>query len=148
MSTFIGLCILLVGVAMFVGLVFMAVRLQQPERPSPVARSAERQNVAIPIARPVESALIDCEDCGSQVSRRATSCPRCGAPIIHAGFNPRPRTIEQTSKEWKLGMLLGFSAAAFGMLLGCAGVELGWFIFILGSLTFVGSRVGAWWNHG
>ena len=25
--------------------------------------------------------LVQCEDCGKQISRRATTCPNCGAPI-------------------------------------------------------------------
>ena len=27
------------------------------------------------------SRFVECEDCGKQVSRRATNCPQCGAPI-------------------------------------------------------------------
>lgn len=26
--------------------------------------------------------LIPCKDCGTQISPRATSCPKCGAPVI------------------------------------------------------------------
>lgn len=25
--------------------------------------------------------MVDCEDCGREISRRATSCPHCGAPV-------------------------------------------------------------------
>lgn len=36
--------------------------------------------------------LTNCADCGSEVSRRATSCPKCGAPI---GSSPAKQAIHQ-----------------------------------------------------
>ncbi|MCC5794665.1 MAG: zinc ribbon domain-containing protein [Chromatiales bacterium] len=38
-------------------------------------------------------ALIDCEECGREVSDKARSCPGCGAPIAGEG-SPAPRTEE------------------------------------------------------
>lgn len=45
-----------------------------------------RREIAIPVrgskpAREVAAKLIDCDDCGAKISRRATSCPQCGCPI-------------------------------------------------------------------
>jgi DNA-directed RNA polymerase subunit RPC12/RpoP len=35
------------------------------------------------VQQPPPSALITCPDCGNEVSRRAESCPKCGAPLRH-----------------------------------------------------------------
>ena len=86
-------------------------------------------------------ALIDCPDCGKQVSDQASACPACAHPI-------RAITIEATGKKWKaqqlafgalilLGFILVFSYPAFGGLLCIAGLT-----------GVIRARVGAWWQHG
>lgn len=88
-------------------------------------------------------ALITCPDCGTEVSDRASSCVRCGAPIGPHG----PVTIQATSKAWKLTQAVG----VVGMLLGtasCVGAMGQWWaLWSVGALTFVAGRVGAWWDH-
>lgn len=32
-------------------------------------------------------ALISCTECGNQVSDKARSCPRCGAPVVRASMD-------------------------------------------------------------
>jgi len=39
-----------------------------------------------------EGALLPCPDCGREVSRRATSCPQCGAPLTKAAEPSRVGT--------------------------------------------------------
>ena len=52
------------------------------------------------------SRLVKCEDCGKQISRRAESCPHCGAPVgrddqSSLGLQPDPLTQQPLSTdEW------------------------------------------------
>jgi len=106
--------------------------------------------------------LINCPDCGYQVSNNAECCPKCGYPI--AGNKPiqansdKIQTIEQTSKKYKLQQLLSSllvigsvivlivdssgnkptsGAAAFGIL-----------GLIVGFIWFIVVRFLTWWHHG
>src|ERR1043165_5783668 len=50
-------------------------------------------------------ALTNCQECGTEVSNRASACPKCGAPV----FEPSARgtvTIQRTGKSIKAQMLL------------------------------------------
>ncbi|MBA3676388.1 MAG: zinc ribbon domain-containing protein [Sphingosinicella sp.] len=38
-------------------------------------------------------ALVTCEDCGHEVSDRATACPKCGAPVAAAMNEPAPSKV-------------------------------------------------------
>jgi TM2 domain-containing membrane protein YozV len=40
-------------------------------------------------------ALIECNECGRQVSDKAASCPGCGAPISAAVVAPNAATVQQ-----------------------------------------------------
>jgi DNA-directed RNA polymerase subunit RPC12/RpoP len=42
--------------------------------------------------------LMDCPDCGKQVSRRAASCPNCGCPITEI-IKPQPSTVQTVSTK-------------------------------------------------
>ncbi len=53
--------------------------LRVPNQPRPSVTTA----VA---SRPAN--LHDCPDCGRQISKRATSCPQCGAPLLTAASQP------------------------------------------------------------
>ena len=50
-------------------------------------------------------ALINCSECGRQVSDKAESCPQCGAPIASAleteAAGAKLRTIQQAGKRLK-----------------------------------------------
>ena len=41
--------------------------------------------------------LIDCPDCGHKVSRRAPTCPQCGAPIAQPELQDRPATVAKVT---------------------------------------------------
>lgn len=46
-------------------------------------------------------ALIDCEECGNQISDKAVACPRCGAPVtaaplVNANVPPPARAVTFT----------------------------------------------------
>ena len=49
--------------------------------------AAKTERTASPAQEPQNPNLIDCADCGTQVSKRATTCPNCGAPIGDAGVS-------------------------------------------------------------
>lgn len=93
-------------------------------------------------------ALTACPDCSREVSDRAPTCPGCGCPMQASGAV----VIEQTSKPFKGWMLIGLALALFGffsMGFGSGGGgSLGFLLMVVGLLTFVGSLIAAWWNHG
>lgn len=39
--------------------------------------------------------LVNCEDCGNSVSRRALACPNCGSPIQEQAFNKEQEALEK-----------------------------------------------------
>jgi hypothetical protein len=112
-------------------------------------------------------ALIQCPECGRQVSDRAAACPQCAHPLAATSPTVAPRvfsvadeksvrTIEQTGKRYKkfmlVGILLAFGGCATLVSGGKAGDQsastIGILLLIAGFITFVGARFGAWWHHG
>lgn len=95
-------------------------------------------------------ALIKCSECGNRVSDLAKSCPNCGAPI-----NENENTIEFTSKNLKAHsfmsnflILIGFIVAAYiadGRL--DAGLNVGYFIMLIGIIWLIVTRIRIWWHH-
>jgi hypothetical protein len=77
-------------------------------------------------------ALINCPDCGHQVSDSATACPSCARPITAAPDHIQ--TIERTSRRYRNGMGVGFLIAVLGAWLG---IEIG-AEGLSGFLAFVG----------
>ncbi len=51
-------------------------------------------------------ALINCPECGKEISNKATSCPNCGMPVASSIKVGTEQPIEQTSKRLKLISLL------------------------------------------
>ena len=98
-------------------------------------------------------ALIDCEECGAEVSDKAAACIKCGAPLNSTltALGPAERvvTTQQTGKKYKGVQLVGAALMCVGVV-SCVGKEPGIFAgtFTLGLLVFFGARIGAWWNHG
>lgn len=98
-------------------------------------------------------ALIACNECGRQISNRATACPHCGA------LASTPQVIEQTAKRWKLLQLIGAViciASFIGIVLLCGGANpdkygavlaVNYVLFGIGFLVAVVGRAGAWWYH-
>lgn len=94
-------------------------------------------------------ALINCPDCGREVSSNAPACPSCGAPI-------QAQTIEATAKKWKGLQLLGALLVILGIGPCVAGTDsgndatvgVGVALLLIGLVLFLGARFGAWWGHG
>ena len=74
-------------------------------------------------------ALISCPDCGTQVSDRAPTCPKCGAPI--AGSSEAAKagalltTVQQTSKRLKAHILVSGGCVAVGLLWAIIAIAAG-----------------------
>ena len=97
-------------------------------------------------------ALMNCRECGTQVSSRASACPKCGGPA----FEPSARgtvTIQRTGKSIKAQMLL------FKLTLV---VSVMWFfiakaadgstvipiaVFSVSVLMLYITRFRRWWHH-
>jgi len=83
-------------------------------------------------------ALIECNECGNQVSDKATSCPKCGAPINNSTLvSERQPIIVTAPKSRSL-------AVALALLLGGLGIHKfylnrpGWgFIYIFFCWTLI-----------
>ena len=98
-------------------------------------------------------ALIDCEECGAQVSDKAAACIKCGAPLNSTltALGPAERvvTTQQTGKKYKGLQLLGAGMVCAGVV-ACTAKEPGAAsgLMLIGLIVFLGARIGAWWNHG
>jgi uncharacterized membrane protein YvbJ len=92
--------------------------------------------------------LIKCEECGTEVSDKAGQCLKCGCPI-EAPRDERVQTIEQTSKNLKLQLLIG----SVILILGFISMFVFGFEFITLTLLFIGivvvvlAKISIWWNH-
>jgi hypothetical protein len=81
--------------------------------------------------------------------------PRSGRERVVRAPGPEPArvtghvTVEQTGKQWKVGMLLGAGVILLGGFALCGGAgDAAVFLFLIGLVLLIGSRLGAWWHHG
>ena len=102
-------------------------------------------------------ALIQCPDCGSQVSSSADTCIKCGYPIAGGGTTQahggKVQTIEQTSKRYKLHQLLSVLLIIVGVVViftGGSGGEatFGVLAIVVGLIWYITNRFATWWHHG
>jgi uncharacterized membrane protein YvbJ len=99
-------------------------------------------------------ALIDCGECGNQVSSMAATCPKCGNPIaaraetIAAGT--QVTTTQQTAKKFKQSMLIGGALCCLGVVLMVSDnlKPHGLVTFMAGLIWYLVARARAWWNNG
>jgi len=115
--------------------------------------------------------LVKCPECQSEVSDRASSCPKCGFPLKESAVSSKEKivtvnkaeNIELTSKKWKIMKLVFWPMFIIGLILFFNGFmvmmiekenESGVIKFAIGSLmSFVGfiglivSKFGSWWQH-
>lgn len=105
-------------------------------------------------------ALIECTDCGAEVSDKAASCIRCGYPLTPATQHeqsPQPEhatTTQQTGKTFKGAQALGALLVCVGVV-SCAasdgsgaGMGISGLLFLSGAGLMIGGSVGGWWHHG
>lgn len=92
-------------------------------------------------------ALIKCDDCGREVSDRASTCPQCGAPVAQqttasseapVSIDPKSHArVTRTGAKWEgIGFLLiaGGLIALFGgaAQLGGIAMAVGFVVFLVG----------------
>lgn len=100
--------------------------------------------------------LINCRECGNEVSDKAPSCPKCGVPIAiiqeNKAAGTQLHTIQETSKKFKLQTILSVFCLIIGFvwLIGVQTPEEkstpGALIFI-GIVWYVVNRIRIWWHH-
>lgn len=107
-------------------------------------------------------ALIQCPDCGSQVSSSAAACLKCGYPIAGGGTTQaqggKVQTVEQTSKRYKLQQLLSVLLIGVGVIVVISGVSaeqpsggsaaVGTLLIVAGFIWYIIARFTTWWHHG
>lgn len=49
--------------------------------------------------------LVNCEDCGNSVSRRALACPNCGSPIQEQAFNKEQEALQEKEPVKELAIV-------------------------------------------
>lgn len=91
-------------------------------------------------------ALIECHECGNDISSLAEACPQCGAPV-----RPGVETIEKTGKTWK-GMKLISALLAAGAFGGYATKEpslelISSCILLIAACLYLYATFGTWWHH-
>ena len=108
-------------------------------------------------------ALIQCGECGNQVSTSAAACPKCGAPVASTAIGTPLATIQQTSKRLKLQII--FASLAFWGGLIWAFVMVGKnpeaaraeeipplfglaaFLIMFGFFWYLLTKFRIWWHH-
>jgi len=104
-------------------------------------------------------ALIQCPECSKEVSDKAPTCPKCGAPIAAASVDREVgvnlTTVQATSKRLKAQMLL----AALSLSVGIVWVILAanaseptslavpTSLFVGGLVWYAITRFRIWWHH-
>lgn len=113
-------------------------------------------------------ALINCSECGKEVSDRALSCPHCGNPLgenrAQAGESEtQPFYVEPVlvSKKWKKRKLYGLGFSLLGLLMAWVGFVqvingnewggavggIGVLIFVGGFITLLIAAIGSWYEN-
>ena len=104
-------------------------------------------------------ALINCSECNHEVSDKAESCPKCGAPIATAretiAAGAKIRTVQETSKKFKLQTLISASLIIIGFVwvIGAANTpqsepsSIPALIIFIGLIWYVVNRFRIWWHH-
>jgi uncharacterized membrane protein YvbJ len=93
-----------------------------------------------------------CRECGTEMSKKAVACPKCGAPTENKN---RTTVIEETSKKIKIHIIAATSIFLLGALLVVIAVfngstslgGVGWSIFQVGLVYLLVAKFIQWWKH-
>jgi hypothetical protein len=94
-------------------------------------------------------ALIECPECGREVSDSAAACPECAYPVATGTPSVPPRAIDIATKRswWPAADIIGRVAlGGFLLFLTAAEQELGAGTGLLG-LIVAGSALPTWYRH-
>ncbi len=109
--------------------------------------------------------LINCPDCGTDVSSLAAACPKCARPIAS---QPQPglpdvQPIEQTGKQfkrqylvYKVLLIVGFILAGISLIAlrgadhGAAAISglLAIPLMLIAAVAGIILQIRTWWHHG
>lgn len=95
-------------------------------------------------------ALIKCPECGKEISSSAEKCIGCGYPITAPAQQrgSSVQTIQQTSKDLKLWVLISAGVILVGMIiLWGAGEPIGGYLMLGGIILLVSTKMKIWWEH-
>ncbi len=100
--------------------------------------------------------LIECKECGKEVSNKAESCVNCGNPLKtaqHGVDRERLTTTQVTGKSLKLFVLLAWFLIIGGIVASVnASTDgqtklLGTFSVMGGIFLYITTKFRIWWNH-
>lgn len=101
--------------------------------------------------------LINCSECGKEISSKAETCIGCGAPVTDESTGSgvaKLTTTQGTSKSLKLQMALSVAAMAVGFVMIYAAYDLGHesfgpgaILMLAGFLWYFVTRIRTWWHH-
>ena len=103
-------------------------------------------------------ALINCSECNHEVSDKAEACPKCGAPIAGAkesvAAGTQIKTIQETSKKFKLQTLISVSLIIIGVIWVIPMVNapqsnptIPILLICIGLIWYIVNRFRIWWHH-
>jgi len=93
-------------------------------------------------------ALIDCPECGREVSSSAAACPACAYPLGTRTPPTPPRAVSQPAKSqwWKLAVSLVGRVAAGAILAGIGGGEEESVAAVIGGVMIAVSAIPTWYR--
>lgn len=108
-------------------------------------------------------ALIQCPDCNTDVSARAPTCPKCGAPIAAAEETKAAgaplTTTQSTTKKLKSHLIYAVAMMVIGGIITYAnagnnitgystGSIIGVVLIVAGMGWWMATKIRVWWHHG
>ena len=105
-------------------------------------------------------ALINCPDCGKEISESAPACPGCGSPIadrkeaVGSGVQ-HLTTVQETSKKFKVHTMLSVTLLIVGIVLLFGDVQepgsdpspVPFAMVSIGLTWYLVNRFRIWWHH-
>jgi hypothetical protein len=93
-------------------------------------------------------ALIDCPECGHEVSSNAAVCPACAYPVgtVTPPAPPGTATVPPEYKWWKIALSMLVRAAVGGIIAGVGGGEEGSAAAIVGGVLIAASAIPTWYR--
>jgi uncharacterized membrane protein YvbJ len=91
--------------------------------------------------------LMKCVECAHDVSSSAAACPNCGAPVNSQGIQTPLTTVQQTSKNLKIHVIIYNSLIWFGLAFAFVNPLLGIPIFFIGIIWCIATKLRTWWHH-
>jgi uncharacterized membrane protein YvbJ len=100
-------------------------------------------------------ALINCPECGRDVSDRADKCPKCAYPISGDQTPNKVQTIEQTSKKLKKQTLFSILTIILGIIVMIVSIAFksdtikyfGLLLAFVGIIWLIVAEIKVWWHH-